>query len=613
MGEERGAVMRMVTGMWHPEGVECGGRRPVGGTQVVGGRWPVWAVGLARTEVRVATGPEGSLLVAGCCGADNAALAAVARGAAARGWSGSHLMVSQDARGLRVRGDLAGLWPVFYTSLSDGTLVWATAALPLAALIGAEPDLVRVAAGIALTGVEIFGPDSLFPGVHRVPPGHELLVYGAGPRVVAYEDLRPAVAPDAREAVALALTDAVDLRIAASRRPSADLSGGKDSSTLACLAARRGEVVAFTYTDDRSVNADLDYARAVAAAVPDVEHRIITGGVDTSDYARLSDPEAIPATDAPVLALGVLGLLNTMHTAVADTGSDMHLCGEGGDAVLTGDPVLLADLLRQRRVRDAVVASAVWSRTRLRSVQQTWRRTLILARTPYPRALEDLARGLRGPLDMAARTDPLAWCGPRPATGWLTRTGRDALASLVAASAAWSPADLDPGLWHQWQGIWASGAQHTDLLRIAAADGVAALHLPYLDNTVVRACVASDPLERVPGRSYKPLLNALAPTVPALLLERTSSGAFDGTGHAGILRRQAWLRAVIDDSRLVAAGLVDRAAAHAGLDRAIVGAGPLSDLRLLTVAEVWLATVRRDRDAWWTTDPSPLEAACAGR
>ncbi|WP_328916266.1 MULTISPECIES: asparagine synthase-related protein [unclassified Streptomyces] len=548
--------------------------------------------------------------MAGSCGADDDALTPAT--AAGSRWAGSHLTVVQNGRGLRVRGDLAGLWPVFYTCPGDGTLVWATAAAPLAALTGAEPDLVRVVAGIALSGVDAFGSHSYFPGVHRVPPGSELVVDVAGPRTVAYEDLRPPIDPEAREAVAAALTEAVDLRMAASRQPSADLSGGKDSSTLACLASQRTEITAFTYTDDRSVNADLDYARAVATAFPGMDHRIVTGDAGTTDYARLSDPAAVPVTDAPVLALGVLGLLRTMHAAVADCGSDMHLCGEGGDAVLTGDPALLADLLRQRRLRDAAVGGATWSRVGLRSVQQTWLRTAALARTSYPGALACLASRLRGPDPLAPSANPLTWCATRPATGWLTRPGRDALAALVSDSASWAPADLEPGLVHQWQGIWASGAQHGDLLRIAADDGVHALHLPYLDNAVIRACVASDPLERLPGHSYKPLLNGLAPTVPALLLERTSSGAFDGTGHAGVQRRHAWLREIIGTSRLAAAGLLDRTAARAGLDRAVVGAGPLSDLRLLICAETWLTTVLRDRATWWTTDPNPQEAACAG-
>lgn len=139
---------------------------------------PLWAVGDWRPEeIRLATlrpgaaavvttGPTAPdpfeanpatvrLAVLGHCGATDAELAAglaAARGGAVRhltGWPGSYTAVLRSGtRSTVLLTDLAGARPVFHTPWGDGT-AYATAALPLADLVGAPLDTGHLAARLA--------------------------------------------------------------------------------------------------------------------------------------------------------------------------------------------------------------------------------------------------------------------------------------------------------------------------------------------------------------------------------------------------------------------------------------------------------------------------------
>ncbi|MER8100957.1 asparagine synthase-related protein [Kitasatospora sp. NPDC094016] len=82
--------------------------------------------------------------------------------------------------------------------------------------------------------------------------------------------------------------------------------------------------------------------------------------------------------------------------------------------------------------------------------------------------------------------------------------------------------------------------------------------VPFLDDQVLDACLAADPATRGTPFAYKPLLTAaVAPDVPADLLRRTGKGDFSPDTHQGLARHRAELAALIDDSALARAGLVD--------------------------------------------------------
>ncbi|MFC1418534.1 asparagine synthase-related protein [Streptacidiphilus cavernicola] len=285
--------MRWLVG-WNGTGVGAEPRlrdlRPLGGRLLWPGPDPLWAVGDWRPEeirtVRVyrqhratadavgtgfpdlpedpedpsaADGAAARLAVVGRCGADDSALRAAllrASGGALRhltAWPGSYTVVLQQGSRTTLLGDLVGVRPVFHTPWCGGT-AYATAALPLADLVGARPDPLYLAAGLAVPDApEIVAGHSAFTGVHRVAPARALSIRAGRPQEHAFEPYRPGVGggtpPDragAAEATATgevtrSLLEAVRSRVRSGgdqpRRISTDLSGGSASTVLTLLAA----------------------------------------------------------------------------------------------------------------------------------------------------------------------------------------------------------------------------------------------------------------------------------------------------------------------------------------------------------------------------------------
>ena len=262
--------------------------RPLGGRLLWPGPDPLWAVGDWRPEEihtvavfrqhhhasdrvhrgfpnlpddpedpSAADGAVARLAVLGRCGASDrelrTALLAASGGALRHltSWPGSYTVVLQQGSRTTVLGDLAGVRPVFHTAWCGGT-AYATAALPLADLVGAPVDPLHLAARLALPdAADALGDGSPFLGVRRVQPAYALSIFAGGPQTAAYEP--GAGAPGsvavteaaATGEVTRSLLGAVRCRVRGEpdappvpdHRVSTDLSGGSASSVLTLLAA----------------------------------------------------------------------------------------------------------------------------------------------------------------------------------------------------------------------------------------------------------------------------------------------------------------------------------------------------------------------------------------
>ena len=266
--------------------------RPLGGRLLWGGADPLWVVGDWRPEeihtvnvfrqhhrsddqVRrgypdlpddpddpaAQDGAVARLAVLGRCGAGDrelrTALLAASGGALRHltSWPGSYTVVLQRGSRTTVFGDLAGVRAVFHTPWCGGT-AYATAALPLADLVGAEVDPLHLAARLALPdSFDATGDGSPFAGVLRVAPGHALNIRDGKPQLAAYEpnpgsvgNVSSITEAAATGEVTRTLLEAVRCRLRgigpagaadpAGRPPvSSDLSGGSASSVLTLLAS----------------------------------------------------------------------------------------------------------------------------------------------------------------------------------------------------------------------------------------------------------------------------------------------------------------------------------------------------------------------------------------
>ncbi|MGD9484741.1 asparagine synthase-related protein [Streptomyces sp. TRM70308] len=125
---------------------------------------------------------------------------------------------------------------------------------------------------------------------------------------------------------------------------------------------------------------------------------------------------------------------------------------------------------------------------------------------------------------------------------------------------------------------------------------------PFLDNEVVRACLAVPADQRgAPGR-YKPLLAAAFPrgVLPPFVLGRTTKGGFNALSYAGLARHAPLLTDLLGPtSHLCELGLLTSQPVAAMLQRAATGRPAAQGaVHAAVTAEVWL---RQQAQAapWW--------------
>ncbi len=618
MSRSEVVAVRLIAGRHGPgtpgEVVRLRGGREI--TGLAGTR--IWEAGHEAGEVRTACSPDGVGLVAvGCCLATqqelDSALDALERGdfASATRLPGSYLTVAGTRDGVRVAGDRAGGVTVYWLPLEEQVL-WATAAVPLAAVAGARADLSLLLGSFMLTGVDGLAGHSLFHRVRRVPPGHVLVL----------PDHRPARTAPAREnSPSISLTEgavrlraavrtAVARRVQAAGRLSADLSGGIDSSSIACLAAADRPLLAVTYTDPHLAgDDDPRYARRLADTVPGITHQVVNGQDTGGHFAGLEDLQTLPRTDTPSFTLGLIAIKDAQFAPVTAHASAAHLTGRGGDDVLDAVRSHPVDLYLSGHRIEALRRAADYARARRSGVHRMWGELLRTAGTGYPQALAALATSLARP-PVAARPygaapwEAMRWCSTTAAAPWLTRGGQRVLSVLVETRAAQADPAVSPARLHERLGLELMADGHATFDAIARARWGIPLHAPFLDPTVVDAALAIEPGERVRSGVYKALARTVFDgLVPGFLLHRATKTTFASSVYAGLRRNAPALRGIVSGSALAGAGLIDARRVLDDLERAVQGVpAPLAGLHALVVTELWLATHDTARHTWWERD-----------
>ncbi|MFC7791445.1 albusnodin/ikarugamycin family macrolactam cyclase [Streptomyces cinereoruber] len=589
------------------------GRRPAG-SRTVPGLETTWTSHWPQARVRSVHDDRTTLAVVGQCGADDdhlrdaLPLVRAERWRALTRWPGSHLLIAHSGRTTAVIGDLAGQHPVYYRTDATGTW-WATAASALAALDGAPVDATALSAHLAFGQPDVLADRSLFRDVHRVPGGHLLLLDPDGARVERYEPVsyRPVPLREQAPVVRAALAEAVAARLD-DRPVSADLAG-LDSTTLACLAAQQTPVTAVTFADERLRDDDLVFAALTAAAVPGITHHPVPGTPDTVYYAGLDDLSALPVTDAPnaytVTASIKRAVLDTVAANTPSAG--VHFTGAAGDAVLSSSSAYLSDLLRERQHRRAWRHAFGHARLRHTSVFTVLARTRPASRTDLAGTWWQTAAELRRPvrewIPQAQR--PAAWTPLLASADWMTQGARLMLsAALDEAAGALTEAPARLADWTVRQDLARVGADTAGWQALALAGHGIELAAPFLDNEVIRACLAVPADERGAPGSYKPLLASAfagSDVLPPFVLNRTTKGGFNALAYAGLRQAAPVLRDLLgSSSRLAALGLVTQEPIAATLARAAAGQSTAQGaLHLVVAAEVWLRQHTATTASWW--------------
>lgn len=589
-------------GHWPSSGAPVG--RPLPGSNAAERVWPHhaevvtdgdWLPGEMRTTVR----PEGRLAAFGhCLVSDDQLAASLDRCDLPATGPGACAMVAVIGDELILRGDLAGQFPVYYR-IDDDRIVFSSRARLIAHSERFAPDLLWLSAKLICPDVpDAVGARTAYAGVRRLAPGATLRIGRTGERRPAILPARSPISTSPTAASTEELHDlligAVSARATDASALSADFSGGLDSTSLAYLASRHTpRLPVFTYHHGQApVGDDLGRALALAADHPRFDHHLIEGTAATLPYVGLT---AAPVSDEPEPTCVAPARDLLRLRAIAVTGSRVHLTGEGGDAVFAAPPGQLADLARAGDLRRFRRDATAWARLRNRAPATLMLRAVRASRTSLPQALRRLADQVERAHGAGRTTrweDGIGyWREPGDELGWLTgRAARRLAAELrERAATAYLPDDMGVGDYASRAELAASGAA-VRLLRSRAQPHGVAIHAPYLDDDVVRACLRVSARHRASPVAPKTLLRqALRQEVPARVLDRRTKGDYTAEAHLGVRAAAPALAALLAAPASADLGIIEPAPVREVLELARLGLPvPWAAFNRLLAIEVWL-------------------------
>jgi asparagine synthase (glutamine-hydrolysing) len=421
-------------------------------------------------------------------------------------------------RRLLLARDRVGKKPLYYRLDGDGI---AFASEPKAFL--AEPDFEARPDAAALydylTYHYVPTPGSAFAGVHRVPPGHCLVVEDGVVRLerywrLRYQPKRPRSEDDAAVELLDRLRGAVRRRLVADVPVGAFLSGGIDSSSIVALMAEASPAPVRTFSigfEERQYD-ELPYARLVARRYGTDHHECVVRPAALEILPRLVWHYNEPYADSSAIPTFYLAELTRSHVTVA-------LNGDGGDESLGGYRRYVASRLAERypaltrplgRPLAALLARVPAGGRGLSEA----RRFADALGEPLARRYARLVTHLRPPLKEALTTEDF-----RRAAG-----DRDSLELLVAAFAGQAGADpVDAML-----AVDVETYLPDDLLvKVDIATMAHGLEgrSPFLDHDVMEFCASLPPELKIRRGQTKYLLRrATRDLLPGAVIDRPKQG-----------------------------------------------------------------------------------------
>jgi asparagine synthase (glutamine-hydrolysing) len=542
-------------------------------------------------------------------------------------WPGAYAVIEVSEARLSIWSDVATAVPI-YTHQSDDGVYWSTSARTLAGL-GGGLDLERIAGELhAPATPRLAGDRTYFEDVRIVPPGHRYAFARSGKTwharvwgATATSDPRM-TSPSANTDLRTELAAAVTARVRTAKAPSADLSGGLDSTALTLLAADElapeRSIAAYTVHEPTaaiaaSPSGDLRYALQAAGA-PGVEHHLLALDGAHLPYSRLDE---LAITDEPAPSSRAYARfafqLDTMRERTA---TDSHLTGDGGDTVLMSMLPWIADAISQRRFATATAEAHRLARLRRAAPSAVLRAATDLLRHTPEQGLSAASTWWRlGRATRPQRAAARAWLTAAAPPPWTTAVAGERAAMLAAGAPI---PDYERGALNQL----AIAHDAAEVGRTANADAQLAahhgvtLHNPFVDSRIIETVLRgrAGPLPR--PSDYKPQLRAaLAGVYPEELTARTTKGTFTSDYFAGL---RANLPTLLDlaDGRLAALGLIHPEALRSSLRAAAAGATGstvcLPQMDAALSVESWLRSHERADTVRWAPFATSDQASACG-
>lgn len=268
----------------------------------------------------------------------------IAKGEAAiHEWNGMFAVATWDPerKQLLLVRDRMGVKPLYY--YWDGkTLMFASEIKAILASGLVERRIDRQALWDYLTFRYVPGPNSVWHGIKKLPPGHLIrFEQGRSPVVEKYwecdvfsEDLEIRSESEIDAEFAELFLDAVELRLVAADVPvGVFLSGGLDSSAIAAAAVEMGHRNFHTFSvgfEEGGYYSELSFAEQVARHVGARYHEVV---LDQKQFLEML-PDVVVATDEPLADLSTISLLALSRLAREHV--KVVLSGEGSDEILAG-------------------------------------------------------------------------------------------------------------------------------------------------------------------------------------------------------------------------------------------------------------------------------------
>jgi asparagine synthase (glutamine-hydrolysing) len=319
-------------------------------------------------------------------------------------------------RRLVLARDRIGIKPLYYTLLG-GRFAFSSEVKALLTLPWVRAELDEAALCHFLTFNHLSPPQTMFRGIHKLEPGH-LMVVGAGGIErdapyweASYDEALPADEPALAAHIEEALRRSVRYQMVSDVPVGTFLSGGVDSSAVVALMSEvsPGPVRSFTIGFDEAPGYDeRDHARRIAERFGcDHHERLVTREEIVDFLPRVVEIYDEPLADATSIPIWFLSQL------ARQTGTKVILTGDGSDEIFCG----YRNWLRYHRLQGAYGA--------LQALPGPARRALagLAARLGEDSPLQEI-------LTRAARRQEFFWGG---AGGFKDSTRRQVLSAGFAA------------------------------------------------------------------------------------------------------------------------------------------------------------------------------------
>jgi asparagine synthase (glutamine-hydrolysing) len=211
-----------------------------------------------------------------------------------------------------------------------------------------------------LTFEYVFSPETIFKGIHKLPPGHLLVLHKGEIRIEQYWDNLPAVQDEHDEEyyaqrLAELLEESVKMRLISDVPLGALLSGGIDSSTVVGFMAKHSSKSVKTFSigfEDQSYN-ELEYARTVSKHFNTEHHEFIIKPDAVDLVEKLVKNLDEPFGDFSIFPTYLVSKMAREYVTVA-------LSGDGGDELFAGYDTYIADWMARHYQRiPAVIRKSI--------------------------------------------------------------------------------------------------------------------------------------------------------------------------------------------------------------------------------------------------------------